>query len=286
LFSQLASVLQELEMDGLYSVDGSGAPSGWLWDKIVNNEISDATLEFEVEQTDTFKQRFPALAYLRTESAAGRSTVAPTARAILEYERDVKGILQGAQLPPEFYDNNQQDLQGLMMKGISPIELEQRVGQGWARVQGADPAIRQAFSDFYGVGNGDSALAAFFLDPTNMVQNLERMSRAAYTAGRGARAGIGLSQAAAERVATMTTSDAQIEQGLGELGQYSSLFTEDVTETQDLAVETTGVDAAFGNDAQARAALERRLIGRQANRGLGSGGAVQTQRGLIGTGNA
>ena len=279
-------MLKELKLDSLYTVDGSGTPGGWLWDKIVNNEISDATLEFEVEQTDAFKQRFPAMAYLQAESAAGRSSVAPSARAILQYEQQVKGILQGAQLPPEFYDNDQEDLQGLMMKGISPVELEQRVGQGWARVQGADPAIRQAFSDFYGVGNGDSALAAFFLDPANMVQNLERMSKSAYTAGKGMQAGLGLSQTASERIAAMTTSDAQIDQGIGQLSDYSGLFSEDVTETQDLTAETTGVDAAFGNDAQARAALERRLIGRQANRGLGGGGAVQTQRGLIGTGNA
>jgi hypothetical protein len=286
LFSLLSSMLGELRLGGLYSVDASGAPSGWLWDRIINNSISEATLEFEIEQTDEYKRRFPAVEFLKSEARAGRFTGPPTAATVIEYEREAKRILQGAQLPPEFYDNDTEDLQGLMMKGISTVELEQRVGQSWARVQSTNPAIRQAFSDFYGVGNGDSALAAFFLDPNNMTQNLDRMSRSAYTAGIGRQAGVGLDKATAERITTMTTNDAQIDQGIGQLSEYSTLFDEGITETQDLSVEGAGVDAAFGNNAEARSALERRLISRQANRGLGGGGAVQTQRGLIGTGNA
>ena len=286
MFGILSSPLDDLGLGGLYSTDGSGNPSGWLWNRIVNNTISEATLEFELEQTDDYKRRFPAVEYLKAEARAGRFTGTPTAKTVVEYERNAKNILQSAQLPPEFYDNNTEDLQSLMMRGISPVELEQRVGQGWARVQSADPAIRQAFSDFYGVGNGDSALAAFFLDPTNMVQNLDRMSKSAYTAGKGIQAGVGLDRTTAERISAMTTSDTQIDQGIGQLSEYGTLFDEGVAEAEDLSLEGAGVDAAFGNDAKARSALERRLIGRQANRGLGGGGAVQTQRGLIGTGNA
>ena len=202
LFEQLAQMAQEAGLGELFSFT-NGTPSGWLWDKIVNNEISDATFEFQVEQTDAFKRRYPAVAWLRAQNVSGASSLPATMAAVREYENQARGLMQAAGLPPEFYDNNVDDLQGLMMKNISLVELEQRVGEGWSRVQATDPAIRQAFSEFYGVGQGDAALAAFFLDPTQMVQKLDRMSRTAYTAGLGRNAGINLSKVAAERITAL-----------------------------------------------------------------------------------
>ena len=276
---------QEAGLGELFSFT-NGTPSGWLWDKIVNNEISDATFEFQVEQTEAFKRRYPAVAWLRAQNVSGASSLPATMAAVREYENQARGLMQAAGLPPEFYDNNVDDLQGLMMKNISLVELEQRVGEGWSRVQATDPAIRQAFSEFYGVGQGDAALAAFFLDPTQMVQKLDRMSRTAYTAGLGRNAGINLSKVAAERITALERTDAEMRQGISELSGYNTLFDEGVTETQDLTVEQQGVDAAFFDNTQARQQLERRLIERNANRGGASGGAIQTQRGIIGTASA
>jgi hypothetical protein len=285
LFEQLAQMAQEAGLGELFSFT-NGQPSGWLWDKIVNNEISDSTFEFQVEQTDAFKRRYPAVAWLRSQNVGGRSSLPATMATVREYENRARDLMRSAGLPPEFYDNNVDDLQGLLMKDISLVELEQRVGEGWARVQSTDPAIRQAFSEFYGVGQGDAALAAFFLDPTQMVNKLDRMSRTAFTAGMGRNAGVDLGKVAAERITALDRSDAEMRQGIGELAGYNTLFTEGVTETQDLSVEKEGVDAAFFDNTQARQQLERRLIERNANRGGATGGALQTNRGIIGTSSA
>ena len=170
--------------------------------------------------------------------------------------------------------------------GLSPVEIEQRLGQSWERVRNTDPAVRAAFSSFYGTLAGDAALAATFLDPTRTVSALEKQSRAAYTSGMGQRLGIDLDQEVSERIAGLPRTEAGIYENLTQLNQLqgSGIFDEGITETSDLSTQNTGVAAVFDGDGKAAQALERRTIERNAARASVPGGAIRTQRGATGLG--
>jgi len=147
-------------------------------------------------------------------------------------------------------------------------------------VRDVDPAVRQAFSNFYGV-EGDAALAAFVLDPTRTVAKVEQSARAAYTAGYGRTIGLDVDKVYAERIAQLPKTEAGIQQDLGEVSKMSGLYTESITETDDLTANT-GLEAVALGDGTAMNALQRRSIQRSVTDRSSSGGAAATQAGVTG----
>lgn len=288
LFDQIALYLGSMDLDGLFKVDANGQPSGWLWDQIVSGIDNEAALQIALENTDQFKQRYGIIAEMRAQAVQGKAVHVPTVAEVREYEQRVTSLMRQAGLPSYMYDN-WSDAHALMRNGLSAIEVEERLGQAWERVQNTDPKVRAAFKDFYGTLDGDAALAGVFLDPTRTLSALERQSRAAYTAGQGRKVGIELDKQVAERIADMPFTDAGIFDRVGQLNEMnkSGLMTESIGESgNDLTTEGVGVDAAFFNDGKALGELERRVIERQAARSAVPGGAARTQQGLIGVSSA
>lgn len=284
LFATIRSYLDAMDLGGLFTTGADGSPGGWLWDQISSGVDNQAAIEINLEQTDQFKARYGIIAEMRQRAATGAAVHVPKVAEVREYEQTVTSVMRQAGLPNYMYDS-WQDAQNLMKQDLSVPEIEQRLGQAWERVHNVDPAIREAYGQFYGTLAGDAALASTFLDPTKTMANIEKQSRAAYTAGLGHKLGLNLDQQISERVATGTQSDAGIAQGLGQVSQMqgSGIFNESIGEAPvDLTAETTGMDAAVFNSGNAASQIEKRQIERRSQSSSTPGGALRTQRGLTG----
>lgn len=282
VYDQLASFLTSYGLGGLFTTDASGLPGGWLWDQIVSGTDSEAGLQLALEQTSVYQQRYGVITRMRAEAASGKPVVVPTISQVREYETNAAAMMRQAGFPPWFYDSYE-DVQGLLEANISLSELEQRVGQSWDLVHNTDPAIQQAFQDFYGVA-GDAALASFYLDPDKTISQLERASRAAYAGGMGKTLGLNLDKTLSERIASLPTSPEGITQDLTQVAELQGrgVFTEGVTEVTDLTAENQGLGAAVFGDGAAAAQIERRIARRRANESSATGGAALTQVGQVG----
>jgi hypothetical protein len=286
IFNQISRYLSDMDLGGLFSVT-NGQPGGWLWDQITSGIDDQAVIQLNLEGTQQFQTRYGVIADVRAQAASGQAVHVPTVAQVREYEQTVASSMRQAGLPSFMYDNYA-DMQQLMRQGLSAVEVEQRLGQTWERVQNTDPMVRQQFDAFFGV-QGDAALAAMFLDPAKTLSSLERMSRTAYTAGMGSRMGVSLDQATADRIAGSPSTDAGIYQDLGTLGglQGSGIFNESFGESgQDLTAQGTGVDAVFGGGVNnSQADIEKRRLERAAVGQAAQGGGVRTAKGLTGAGS-
>ena len=288
LFDQISSMLAASELAGLFSVDVNGVPSGWLWDQITNGFDSEAALQIALEATPQFQARYGIIAEIRQQAAQGQAVHVPTVGEVREYEQRVTSMMRQAGLPPQMWDS-WSDTHAYLRNGLSAVEVEERLGRAWERVQNTDPLVRQAFSDFYGTLAGDAALASTYLDPQRTLTSLDRQSRAAYTRGMGQRLGFSLDQSFSERVADTPATEGGIQERLTQLNQFdkSGIMTETIGESADnLTTEGVGADAVFFGDGAAAGKLERRTIERNAARAAVPGGALRTNRGLTGVGTA
>jgi len=199
-FTNIQNYLTSMDLGGLFTIGPDGTPGGWLWDQITSGVDDQNTILINLEQTQQFKTRYGIIGELRTRAASGEPVHVPTVAEVREYEQTVAGSMRQAGLPTFMYDEYT-DLQKLMGQGLSALEVEDRLGQTYERVQNTDPLVRAKFNEFFGVAQGDAALAAVYLDPSKTLANLERMSRTAYTSGMGQRMGISIDQATADRIA-------------------------------------------------------------------------------------
>lgn len=283
IYQELTSYLQYLGLGDLFATSSDGTPSGWLWDQITQGIDTPEQLVVALEGTQAFQTRYKVIFDLRKRAAAGEPVQVPTVSQVREYEDTMATMMRQSGLPTWFYDSYS-DMQDMIEKGISPQELEARIATGWTTVRDTDPAIRQAFSDFYGVGAGDAALAAFILDPSKTLSSLEKASRAAYTAGYGQTMGMTIDKELAEKIASLPKTEAGIQQDLAEASRLKGLTVEGITETQDITQKGTLQAVALG-DAEIQKQLERRQIERQAQDRSSTGGAAMTQKGLTGVGS-
>lgn len=285
LFNQIKQYLTDMDLGGLFTIS-NGQPGGWLWEQITSGIDDQSVIQLNLESTPAFTSRYGVINDIRKQAASGAAVHVPTVSQVREYEQTVAASMRQAGLPAFMYDSFS-DLQQLMRQGLSPVEVEQRLGQTWERVQNTDPLVRQQFDSFFGV-QGDAALAAMFLDPSKTLTSLERMSRTAYTAGMGQRMGVSLDRATADRIAGSPSTDAGIYQDLTTLGGLagSGVFSETFGEgAQDLTAEKTGTDAVFFGSGAAQRDIEKRRLERSAVGQAAQGGGVRTQRGLTGAGS-
>lgn len=285
LYNTIASQLAALGLGALAPVSPSGEPTGWLADQIRQGYDSIDELMINLQSTDVFRQRFGVIFEQQRRAAAGQPTYVMSPAEVIEYERRASQMMQAANLPAWFYDQPE-DFNNLILRDMSIAELEERIVQTYEYVQNALPEVRAKFQEFYGVAQGDAALAAYVLDPERTTANLERARRSAYTAGLADRFDIALSRAVSERIAQLPQTEAGIVAGLQQISAQQGLFDEGVFETTDLSAENEGVASVFEADADAMRAIERRRASRTASSRATAGGAAQTARGVVGAGTA
>lgn len=283
IYQMLSSYLRDLGLGDLATTDANGNPGGWLWQQIQTGIDSAEELRVAIESTSTWRDRFGVIVEQRQRAARGEPVQVMSVDEVVAYERSVAQLMRQAGLPNTFYDSYQ-DFNQLILSGMSVSEIDERLGQAFDRARNTAPEVRQAFEDFYGIGQGEGALAAFFLDPERTQATLDRASRAAYAAGMGERYGIGIDRARAEQIATGPMTEGGIVQGLEQVNRLGNVFREGLGETgTDLTAEGEGLDLVFDGSAEAQAAVDRRIGTRKSGDRSSTGGAALTNQGLVGS---
>jgi hypothetical protein len=100
---------------------------------------------------------------------------------------------------------------------ISSVEFTERVSTAVDRVKMADPATKQAFQDFYGIGDTD--LVKYFLDPKKALVNLKEKAVSAEIGGAAIGQGLPATMASAEDLARFGISREQAQAGYSTIAQ-------------------------------------------------------------------
>ncbi len=248
----------------------------WAADEL-RKGYEDVVVLQHLREQPLFKERFKVI-FDRQEK--GLPAISPA--QVIEYERTAAQLMGRFGVPRGFYDN-QEDFHDLLMRDVSPAELQARLEQGYGRVLAAPVEVRSVFKEFFGV-EGDKALATFFLDPDKAQPVLERQLAAALDAGAAKRYGWNLDYGIADRLASVGITEDEAAKGFLQLNSQRGLFAENFGES-DITAEDTGVKATFGLDAEAQRTVDRRVQSRQAAFS-GDGGTLTTQEGARGAGVA
>lgn len=285
-FKVLADFMQSIGLGSMFTYE-NGKPAGWLWEKVKDGVTTQEELLIDLSTTDEFKQRFPLIEEQQKQVAAGTfSGYVVTPQDILEFETDVKQMMQIAGLPASFYDEPA-DFVGLMRSGVDAEEVGKRINIAFDTIANAPADVQDMFEEYFGVGQSTSALAAYVLDPDMMTDRLERERNMAFAGAVGRRYDIDLSRTLAEDIATAAGSLEGVQQGMTSLGQDADLFGGSIGSGNTVSLEQ-GIAAEFGVDtgtsqADAQQAIERRKAEIR-SLGTSAGGAVVTQEGVTGLG--
>ena len=283
-FRQASQYLQSLGLGALFSVDEQGNPGGWLWQQLQSGIDTNEELLIAIEQTDVWKDRFSVIVEQRRRRNAGQPVQVMTTEEVVEYEQTAARLMRQYGLPAWFYDQHT-DFNDIILNNISPVELETRIEGAFNTVRNIDPEITKQFREFYGVGEGDQALVAYFLDPGKTQEQLDRVAMASYAGGIAKDFGLQLDRDQAELFSLYDKTPAGIVQDMTEMNAQSLLTREGIGEVDDLGTDVL-FDAVVRGDGEARSLLERRAIRRQSNARAGGGGALATNEGLIGVSTA
>lgn len=225
----------------------------YTWEEIivketVNLENPDAII-FALRGQDAYKKRFAANA---RRAAAGLPELDPA--SYIQLEEQYRNVMRSNGLPLGFYDQLD-DFQQFLENDVSPVELNERVQQGYRAVSDADPEVKRQMQQLYGVTEGE--LVAYFLDPQRTAPLLTRQARAAQIAARGReQAGIQLTGELAEDLARRGITQQEAERGFGEIGALGELRQQFAGE--EAISEQELVEQQFGVDIAARERLQRR----------------------------
>lgn len=185
-------------------------------------------------------------------------------------------------MPEGFYDEPQ-DFTNFMVNRVSPLEVERRALFAKQQLDEADPEMKRALRQFYGISDG--ALTAYLLDPEKAQPLIDREMRAASYQRYVLEAGQNLTQQQAEALAASAGGaavDALTADGQGtiasQVGNAAMRDRMDATLTQiegdnsytfmdSLAAETGDVDKRLKSEARA----EREKARFSGTSGLGRG---------------
>lgn len=263
-----------------------GVLQGWLGDFNLGS-LSDTVrqwiidgytperVQHEITNTDLFKQEFPEY------QAAIKAGNPMTPSDILQYRTAVTATFRNAGLPEGFYDGRD-DFVDLINKRLSPVELQARVNEGYARVAGAPQEVKDAFNSYFGV-QGENMLATFFLDPTKGTELIDKKIRQAEIGGYGQMYGFGIGAQDAEKYASMGLGGSQAQQAFAQAHGMRPLAEETMGEATDITTGQLAEASLVGGEAQD--AIQRRQQERSAAFRGGGGGAT-TSKGGLGVGAA
>lgn len=285
IFDLFASQLREAGLGELFTIGPNGEPGGWLWNQVQGGVDSLEAFAASFEATDVFRNRFSVIVEQKRRAANGDPVQVMTPEQVLDYEKTVTQYFSEAGIPAWFYDEPE-DFNQYILNDISPAEIRRRTEQTYEYVKNAPVEVQQAFRDYYGVANGDGALAAFILDPDRTAARVEKAKDVAFVGGMADRFEIELNKSRAAEIADLGLTDLGVVNTLTELNRRAELFKDSRFEADSITVENEGIKAAFEGDSASQTAINRRLIGRQAINRSSTGGAVTTAEGVVGAGTS
>jgi len=111
----------------------------------------------------------------------------------------------------------QQAMAEVIGKDISAVEFKDRVSTAVDRVKMADPATKNAFQQFYGVG--ETELVKYFLDPVKSLVSLKEKATAAEIGGAAIGQGLPATMTSAEDLARFGINREQAQVGYGRIAE-------------------------------------------------------------------
>lgn len=242
-FSRLRTLLNRVGLQEL-----EGAVQGVITSGTVDLGDPNAIL-FALREQPAYQRRFAGNA---ARARKGLPELDPSTYVGLEEQ--YRQLLRSNGLPVGFYDQTD-DFQKFIEGDVSPQELQDRIQQGYRRVQDADPEVRRQMRELYKVD--DNALAAYFLDPERAQPLLARQARAAEIAARGSeQARLQLTAAQAEELAARGITPEQAQAQFAQRGALEGLY-QPMTGEEAFSIEQQ-LGATFGYDVQALEAVKRR----------------------------
>jgi len=196
--------------------------------------IGTGEANLRLKQSQPYKDRFYGN---ELRLAAGRNVITEAQYLDLEdsYSETLKAYgLQnyfGTGITPNERKNRQKSIASVIGADISAVEFKERVVVAVDRVKMADPATKNAFQQFYGIGESD--LAQYFLDPTKNLVNLKEKATAAEIGGAAIGQGLSATMTSAEDLARFGINREQAQLGYGRIAEelpttskLSGIYTE------------------------------------------------------------
>ena len=261
---ELMAVLRRYNLEGLF-------------DALNKSVIADVTLVRNpdalfgsIRETPIYKERFKGNAD-RVSKGLPELSEAEYINQELSYKTNLKNL----GMPKGFYDT-QEAFANFIANDISPVELAQRIQQGYNAVTQANPEVLNQLKRMVpDLTDGD--IAAYFLDPTKSGQEIERKARAAQISAAGVtQGGMQITTAQAEQLAKQGVTAEQAQQGFTQLGQQEQLFRSTLMGEQALTQEEI-VAGTLTNDQAAAQRIAKRRRGRTST--FESGGGYSGQGG-------
>lgn len=241
--------------------------TGW-----VQEGFDESAVMSMIRQTDTYKQRFPAMAALNAKNR-GISEA-----EYIAYEKAAQGYERMYGLPKGMLDNPD-SIARLLTNEVSADELQNRVVMAATGAMQTDPAVKQTFKDYYGIDEG--GLTAYFLDPDKAMPLLNKQYVSSQIGAAARDQQFDLSQQFVEDLQAKGLTAEGARQGMAEIGGQRGLTTGrgDVTSNETLA------KAGLMGDAAAKQEVAR-VAGSRTGRFQGGGQFLQTNAGTVGLGSA
>ena len=272
-----------------YGIIKAGDPaSDALLATIKNLAMSGAgadTISLQLQQSDAYKARF---AGNETRRAAGLNVLSPAEYIATENAYDQ--ILRASGVPTGFYNSSAEKAK-LIGADVSASELQSRVDLAAKSISGADPFYTQQLKNLYGLSQGD--MIAHVLDPAAAMPLLQQQTQSTTIAAAAARNATNVNLSTAEQLAGMGVTQAQAEQGFGNIASQLPGMQAIASRYQgygDAGTVGTGLQAAtFGapiageTAAQAETRLKRLQTQETSAFGGSAGASTQGQSLGIGT---
>lgn len=230
----------------------------------------DSPLWLMLEQEPIFKERFKAN---EQRVKAGLSRLSPG--EYVKLEKQYRDLMKTAGLPKGFYDSTD-DFTTWIGGDVSPTEAQDRVVRAADVAATADPELKKALFDMYGVG--EDGITAYFLDPEKATSLLDRQANAARFRAAAGRNGVNTSKDTAELAALNGINDAQARQGFAQVGAEQDALGNLGLIYGDRISTDENVDATFGLSQQAQKVQQRKakLASQERAAFSGSGGVSRS----------
>jgi hypothetical protein len=249
----------------------------WAWQQLQNGATPDE-IAVNIRTTPQWQQQYWMI------TARQKAGLPPISESDVQNYRDTALQLADTYGLPKGFVNDQL-IGEWIAADKSTAELDSVLKDGYDQVEKADPLVRQAFSSMFGVKDGDSALAAYFTDPTRAEPLLLQQAQAAQFGGNASRYGISLSTPDAMTLAQAGVTQDRAMTGFQNVDRLSALFQTDVGDTTTLGKEQ-GVQADILGNSQMLDAEQQKLGARAATAKGKVGVEENPQKGFEGLGDS
>jgi hypothetical protein len=180
-------------------------------DRLVKDGLDPETIMLRLQQTDSYKERFKA-----NDVRIRNGLTALSPAEYLAAEASYKQVLRSNGLPAAFYDSRD-DFAAFLGNDVSPEEVNARAEAAKNVWLSADGAVRNAWTQMYGLSDG-AAIAAI-LDPDRALPIVQRMAAAAQIGGAARRNGLEVNASRFEQLADQGLDYSTALKGFGQIGE-------------------------------------------------------------------